>query len=50
MIPDILPEAVSSTMSTMATVFLMLFLTGIIAEKGLFHKIKWHIDGGYILC
>ncbi|HPS92673.1 MAG TPA: nucleoside recognition protein, partial [Methanothrix sp.] len=41
MILDILQDAASSTISTMATVFLMLFLTGMMAEMGLFHKLAF---------
>ena len=41
MILDILQEAASSTISTMSTVFVMLFLTGIVAEMGLFHKMAF---------
>jgi hypothetical protein len=41
MILDILQEAASSTISTMSTVFSMLFLTGIMAEMGLFHKMAF---------
>jgi hypothetical protein len=35
---DILQEALNTTVSTMTTVFLMLFLTGIMTEMGLFHR------------
>ncbi|OPY51762.1 MAG: Nucleoside recognition [Methanosaeta sp. PtaU1.Bin112] len=38
---DIIQEAAKSTISTMSTVFLMLFLTGIMAEMGLFHKMAF---------
>jgi len=41
MIFEILQDAASSTISTMATVFLMLFLTGIMAQMGLFHKMAF---------
>lgn len=38
---DILQEALNSTVSTMTTVFLMLFLTGIMTEMGLFHRVSF---------
>lgn len=38
---DICLEALCSTISTMTTVFLMLFLTGIMTEMGYFHKISF---------
>ncbi|MDD2836217.1 MAG: nucleoside recognition protein, partial [Methanothrix sp.] len=38
---DILWEALNSTVSTMTTVFLMLFLTGIMTEMGLFHRVSF---------
>jgi hypothetical protein len=38
---DILWEALNSTVSTMTTVFLMLFLTGIMTEMGLFHRVTF---------
>ena len=41
MIIDILQDAVGSTISAMATVFLMLFLTGIMSEMGLFHRVAF---------
>lgn len=41
MIIDILQDAVSSTISAMATVFLMLFLTGMMSEMGLFHRVAF---------
>lgn len=41
MMLDILREALNSTVSTMTTVFLMLFLTGIMTEMGLFHRVSF---------
>jgi hypothetical protein len=38
---DILQEALNTTVSTMTIVFLMLFLTGILTEKGLFHRVSF---------
>lgn len=38
---DILQEALNTTVSTMTIVFLMLFLTGIMMEMGLFHRISF---------
>ncbi|MDD2754486.1 MAG: nucleoside recognition protein [Methanothrix sp.] len=38
---DILQEALNTTVSTMTTVFLMLFLTGIMTEMGLFHRVSF---------
>ena len=38
---DLLMDALNSTISTMATVFLMLFLTGIMTEMGLFHRVSY---------
>ena len=37
----ILLEALESTVSTMATVFVLLFLTGILTEMGLFHRVSF---------
>jgi len=38
---DILQEALNTTVSTMTTVFLMLFLTGMMSEMGLFHRVSF---------
>ncbi len=38
---DILSESLSSTVSTMKIVFLMLFLTGIMVEMGLFNRVSF---------
>lgn len=38
---DLLSEALSSTVSTMKIVFLMLFLTGIMVEMGLFNRVSF---------
>lgn len=38
---DILQQALNTTVSTMTTVFLMLFLTGIMTEMGLFHRVSF---------
>jgi hypothetical protein len=38
---DILQEALNTTLSTMTTVFLLLFLTGMMTEMGLFHRVSF---------
>ncbi|MDD4160978.1 MAG: nucleoside recognition protein [Methanothrix sp.] len=38
---NILQQALNTTVSTMTTVFLMLFLTGIMTEMGLFHRVSF---------
>lgn len=41
MLIDILVEALDATASTMTSVFLMLFVTGLLMEMGLFHRISY---------